>query len=79
LERPSADHVLYVLRAADKLKSLPPLLEGLQGKRLGLDVGRISFVLERDVMEHGLKAEAVNVARGAVRIADLPAGSRRSS
>ena len=79
LDRPAAEHVLYVLRAADKLKSLPPLLEGLQGKRLGLDVGRISFALERDVLERKLGAEAVNVKLGAVKIADLTAETRRSS
>ena len=77
LDHPTAAHVLYVLRAPDKLKSLPPLLEGLQGKRLGLDVGRISFALERNVLERRLQAPAINLKSGAITIADLSVKTRR--
>ena len=71
LERPVADRVLYVLRGEDRLKSLPRVLYGLQGRRLGLDLGRISFALEKDVIGRRLEAAAVNVRRGELRLADL--------
>lgn len=71
LERPVADRVLYVLRTEERLKSLPKTLHGLQGRRLGLDLGRISFALEREVIERKLEAVAVNVKRGELRLADI--------
>ena len=71
LDRPVADRVLYVLRAQEKLRSLPPILRGLQDRRLGLDLGRISFALEKDVIERRLEAVAGNVKRGELRLADI--------
>ncbi|MHB2025889.1 MAG: hypothetical protein ACYCPQ_04530 [Elusimicrobiota bacterium] len=71
LDRPVADRVLYVLRAQEKLKSLPKILHGLQGLRLGLELGRISFTLEKDVLGRRLEAAAVNVKRGELRLADI--------
>ena len=71
LDHPVADRVLYVLRAPAKLKSLPQILRGLQVRRLGLDLNRISFCLEKDVIERGKEAIAVNVKRGEIRLADI--------
>lgn len=71
LERPAADRVLYVLRGEERMKSLPKILFGLQGRRLGLDLGRISFALEKEVIGRKLEAVAVNVKRGELRLADL--------
>jgi hypothetical protein len=73
LEQPSADHVLYVLKTSDRLKALAQLLESLKTRRLGLDLGRISFALEKDILERNIETPAVNLKRGRIKIADLSA------
>lgn len=73
MERPAAGHVLYVLRTPDRLKSLAQILESLRTRRLGLDLGRISFALEQDILDLKLEAPAVNLKRGRIKIAELSA------
>ena len=79
LDKPAADHVLYVLRSEEKLKVLPLLLAGLQERRLGLDMGRISFGLEAEVLALRLDARAVNLKYGELKIAEIPAKARRDA
>ena len=79
LDKPAADQVLYVLRGQDKFKALPPLLESLEDRRLGLELGRISFALERDVLALRLDATAANLKYGKVKITELSAKARRSA
>jgi hypothetical protein len=71
LERPAAGHVLYVLRTPERLKSLAQLLESLRTRRLGLDLGRVSFALEKEILDSKLEAPAVNLKRGRIKIAEL--------
>lgn len=71
LDQPVADRVLYVLRTPERVRSLAQIFRGLQDRRLGLDMGRISFALEKDVIERKLEAMAANVKRGELRLADL--------
>ena len=67
-----AGQVLYVLRAQEeKVKALALILAGLRELRLGLDLGRISFAWEKEVIERRLEAVAVNMKRGELRLADL--------
>ena len=72
LERPAARFVLYVVREPDKLRTLPQILDGLRMRRLGLQLDRSSFALEREVLEKKLDAVAANLKRGRIKIAEMP-------
>lgn len=71
LEQPVAPVVLYVLREPEKLRTLPQILDSLRMRRLGLRLGRISFVLEKEVLERRLEAVTANLTRGRIKIAEL--------
>ncbi|MBI3552713.1 MAG: hypothetical protein HY077_09345 [Elusimicrobia bacterium] len=78
LERPSADHILYVVRPVDKLKTLRPLLESVATRRLGLDLGRISFAWEPNVLAQRFGAMTLNVVHGDLPLVDILSRGRRT-
>lgn len=71
--RPAGSPVLYVLRDQDRLRALSQIFESLNKQRLGLDLGRISFALERAVLEQKLDAPVLNLKQGSIKIAALAA------